>query len=154
MGKSKKNQLTKHTSTEQSKSSFGRILTNRNFASDKPQGIQLASDSRTTARFKLSIEHVLENNYQFKDMRVEDIKNFSKFITSTVGRGLTITQVESSLLRTDGPHGAKNIEQVDGEKKEMYHFGQDRTKFRVHGYYNDEDYFVIHRIDPQHKKFK
>lgn len=121
-------------------------LTNQNVA--HRQITPLTSDKRSSVKFKLAIDHTLENGYTFKKLKSAGLKHFSEFLVSTVGKGLTITEVESLYLRTKGPHGAKNLETANHAKREMLHFG--KSQFRLHGYY-ENDYFVVHRIDPEHK---
>jgi len=127
----------------------GTILTNVLQKRPQPKGMQLTTDMRSTAKFKLSIEHMLANNYQFKNMKQDGLKSFSGFLMSTVCKDLSITEVEKLYLRTKGKPGTTEI--VNGKEREVYHFGRDRSTFRIFGYYNDDSYFVIYRIDPKHK---
>jgi len=97
------------------------------------------------------IDHVLDNNYQFKNLKQSDIKSFSNFIKETVGKNLTITEVANLFLRTE--HMTKqDQEEYDGHQ--LIHFGKDRNPFRIFGYYDDNDYFCIHRIDAKHNVHK
>lgn len=124
-------------------------LTSWNNAQAKPA--PLTSDRRSSVKFKLVIDHTLDNEYTFKKMKPDGLKDFSSFLTHTIGRGLTITEVEDLYLRTDGPKGAGNTEKINSISRTTYHFGNGgHNKFRIHGYY-ENDYFVVHRIDPKHK---
>lgn len=98
--------------------------------------------------FKLAISEQLENKYCFKDLRPEDIKTFHNFLDETVGKGLTITEVDSMFLRTRG--GVK--QEING--RDVVHYGKNRQAFRIFGYYNQDGYFTITRIDPKHKTNK
>ncbi|QGG59532.1 MAG6450 family protein [Loigolactobacillus bifermentans] len=136
MTKRKDKQLTGKTKTNSSKSS--KLLTDL--------------DNRTV-QFKLAISEKLDNGYMFKDLKPDECRTFFKFINETVNKGLTITDVAKLFVRTTGPHGAKNLEVFNETERKMFHLGKDRTKFRIHGYYNEDNYFVICRIDPKHKFF-
>jgi hypothetical protein len=103
-------------------------------------------------KFKIALTGNLFNNYEFKDLKPEAVKVFHKFIDETVGKGLTITNAESKLLRTKGKPSFEEL--VNGKKRDIIHFGQGKTAFRIFGYYNDDGYFVICRIDPNHKFHK
>ena len=99
-------------------------------------------------RFKVSIEDSLENKYCFKNLTPQGIKNFHKFVEETVGKGLSISKVDELFLRNK-----KNIKEsmtVNGVEREVYHYGKDKKAFRVFGHYN-KGYFVLTRIDPNHK---
>ncbi|HEL0808108.1 TPA: hypothetical protein TVK02_000377 [Streptococcus equi subsp. zooepidemicus] len=98
--------------------------------------------------FQISICNQLDNNFCFKDLKVSDLKLFHKFIDETVGKNLSISEVDSLFLRTKGPVKQHR----DG--RDIVHYGKDRTPFRVHGYFNSDGYFNITRIDPRHKTHK
>lgn len=100
--------------------------------------------------FKISIEMCLDNNFSFKDLNKEALKSFDKFVKLTVGKKLTISDVDNEYRRTRGP---KDTITVDGIDYERIHFGKDRNPFRIFGYYNS-GYFVLTRIDPKHKTHK
>ncbi|WP_434520380.1 MAG6450 family protein [Pediococcus sp. M21F004] len=119
--------------------------------SAKAKAMPLTSDKRSSVKFKLVIDHTLENGYTFKKLSPAGLKNFSKFLIDTVGKGLSITETEKLYLRTDGPNGAKNEEKINSVLRTTYHFGNGgHNEFRIHGYY-ENDCFVVHRIDPKHK---
>ncbi len=95
--------------------------------------------------FKIAICEQLDNNFCFKHLKSGDLKAFHSFIDETVGKQLTISEVDKLFLRTRG----SVKQEVNG--KEVIHYGKDRKPFRVFGYYNSDSYFVITRIDPKHK---
>lgn len=95
--------------------------------------------------FKIAICEQLDNNFCFKHLKSGDLRAFHSFIDETVGRQLTISEVDKLFLRTRG----SVKQEVNG--KEVIHYGKDRKPFRVFGYYNSDSYFVITRIDPKHK---
>lgn len=118
-----------------SKEAAGRKLTNRK---DK--------------KFKFAITGSLDNGFCFKKLKQNEITEFHKFIENILSKQLTITEVDELFLRTKGEVISK--EDVFGKKRDIQHYGKNNTKFRIHGYFNNEDYFVIYQIDPKHKKHK
>ncbi|WP_225048549.1 MAG6450 family protein [Lacticaseibacillus kribbianus] len=127
------------------------LLTNRTHHVGDVRGDKLARDSRTTRQFILTIDHQLERHYQFKNLKTQEIQEFSRFVAETVGKALTITQVDARFLRTKGPRGVGASETIDGARVTMVHYGRDRSPFRLFGYYDAAGYFVIHRLDPRHQ---
>lgn len=121
-------------------------LTNNN--KGNYNGSQLTT--RNQIPFKISIEHSLENGFCFKDLKQSNIKEFHTFIEETVGKNLSITQVEKLYKRTRGP---KDTIRINGTDYELVHLGKDRKAFRVFGYFN-RDMFVLSKIDPKHKTHK
>lgn len=107
----------------------------------------LTADPDRSVMFKIAIDHKLDRRYSFKKLGSSGLKQFSNFLTETVGKELTITKVDNLFLRNRGP---KAIERVKDQEREIVHYGKDRKAFRVFGYY-ENDYFVIHRIDPKHQ---
>lgn len=143
----KHKKLTVDRSTKQN---FNPILTDKT-NTDSDQNVHaLTSDNRTSVRFKLAITDVLQNPYTFGEMKGREVKEFSVSLKKTVGRNMTISEVEHSFLRMAGPSGAKNIEKINGEEQTTFHFDNGKRDFRVHGYYNEDGYFCIIRIDPHH----
>lgn len=130
----------------------GQLLVDVRDTKHETSGSKLTSDNRSRVEFKLAIQHTLANRYQFKNLRSADIKMFSNFLKETVGKGLTITEVEKLFLRTKS--NPRELELINGEEHEVCHFGKNRNSFRIHGYYNDDGYFVIYRIDPKHEYHK
>lgn len=94
----------------------------------------------------------MDNKYSFAKLKPEAIKMLDKFIADTVGREMTISQVESEFLRKKGKVSEKEV--IAGVERDVFHLGKDRNKFRIFGYYNEDGYFVIHRIDPKHRYHK
>ncbi|MFB9769787.1 MAG6450 family protein [Lactiplantibacillus modestisalitolerans] len=124
------------------------VLTNKNIANTSSNKVLT---SKSTVMFKIALTDALISPYTFKKAKTEGAKGFGEFISKTVGRHLTITEVEKLFLRTDGPHGAKNKEVIGGVEREVFHFDNGSRQFRVHGYYNEQNYFCLCRIDPNHK---
>lgn len=121
-------------------------LTNQNRG--KSKGTMLTT---AKVKFRIAIEDRIKRGFNFKDMAKNHNREFQRFIDDTVGKGLTITQVDQMFKRNRGP--VKRIE-IEGETREEVHYGKDRNAFRVFGYYNNEGYFVLSKIDPKHKTHK
>lgn len=127
---------------------MSRVLTNnKNIES---QGVQLTRNQ--TKKFKIGICGKLQNNFTFKGLNASSIKSFHNFINCTVGEGLSITEVEKLYLRKRGR--VVREETVNGCKREVIHLGKDMKSFRIFGYYNEDGYFNITKIDPKHKAHK
>lgn len=116
-----------------------------NNVSKEKNGTKLSKDE---LRFKIAITGNLFNDYDFKKLKKESNKTFHTFLDETVGKQLSITSVESLFLKTKGKPSFKEV--VNGKDRDVFHFGKKNTKFRIFGYYNDDGYFVICRIDPNH----
>lgn len=123
-------------------------LTARN--EGKSTGSQLTRKAQFP--FKVAIDYSLDNKFCFKDLKPLGIKSFHNFIESTVGEGLTISEVDDLYLRKKGKPTDKT--KVHGEVRDVMHYGKDRKKFRVFGYYNQSGYFVLSRIDQNHDTHK
>lgn len=96
--------------------------------------------------FRISIENKLDNGFCFKGLNAASSKKFNDFINKTVGIGLTVSDVEKKYKRkSDGA-----TVEIDGVKYEEIHFGQNKSPFRIFGYYKDS-YFVLKKIDPKHR---
>jgi hypothetical protein len=106
--------------------------------------------NRKDKKFKFAITGSLDNGFCFKKLKQNEIAEFHKFIDNILSKQLTITEVDKIFLRTKGEIISK--EDVFGKKRDIQHYGKDNTKFRIHGYFNNDDYFVIYQIDPKHKK--
>ena len=114
--------------------------------SDKKQRLD-----KPNTKFKMVFETQLANGYELKDMTIPHIKEFHRFVAETVYKKLTISQVDDLFLRTEGMGTApKEIQ----DQKELVHYGKDRNPFRLFGYYNQDGYFVICRIDGSHTVHK
>ena len=118
-----------------------------------PQSDKLLKSTlqREEVLFKIAFSERLDNNYEVKDMRFADITEFHKFLSDTVYKGLTISEVDKLFLRKQGLGDAPAIVS-DG--KELLHYGKDMNPFRLFGYYNKDGYFVVCRIDGRHKTHK
>ncbi|MBU5668498.1 hypothetical protein KQI68_01455 [Peptoniphilus sp. MSJ-1] len=125
-----------------------RRLTNKNKTDKK--GTQLTN--RKTKPFRIAICGSLENKFDFKELDNRAIKQFHKFIEETIGKNLTITEVDKQYLRTKGT--IKEEKFVHGEKRDIMHYGKDEKPFRIFGYYNTDSYFTITRLDSKHKTHK
>lgn len=119
--------------------------------SNKPNQKGIKLTQRRKIPFKISIEESLDNKYCFKKLKGNSIQEFHRFIEATVGKGLSITEVENMYLRTRGK--VKETIKVNGIERDVIHFGKNRNPFRIFGYYN-QDYFVLNKIDPTHKVHK
>lgn len=126
---------------------MGSKLTNSNTA--KTKGSTLSR--RTNKEFQIVIKKQLDNRYCFKDLKENNLKEFHKFLDETVEKDLTISEVESLFLRNKG---GKEFISIGDEEFQLVHFGKNRTKFRVFGYYDIDTNFVLTRIDPNHKTHK
>lgn len=104
------------------------------------KGQLLAEGKNSKAEFKMSLERTLEKKFCFDKLQQKDIKTFNSFIERTVGKDFQ--EVNKRFLRKPD----KN-DKIDGNS--VYHYEVSK-KFRIHGYLN-EGYFVICRVDPNHK---
>lgn len=108
-------------------------------------------DTRKSIKFKVAITDKLDNNYCFKTLNSNHIKSFHRFLNDTVNKGLSISQVDDLYKRKKGP---KEEIKIKGSKFELIHLGKDLKSFRIFGYYNPDNYFVVTKIDPKHKTHK
>ena len=81
-------------------------------------------------------------------MMQEHLKEFHRFLSDTVYKGLTISEVDKLYLRKAG---LSNVPVIMSQGRELLHYGKARNPFRIFGYYNSDGYFVICRIDGSHK---
>lgn len=123
-------------------------------SSNKPLNTQKGSilTDRRSAYFKICLETRLDSKYNFSKMNQSGLKELDNFICETVDKNLTITEVENLFLRTKSNPFEKEI--IDGKEQKIIHFGKDRKAFRIFGFYNEDDEFVIYQLDPKHKKHK
>ncbi len=100
--------------------------------------------------FIIAITSELEKQYNFACINKHNgYKEFQKFLDDTVGKNLTISEVDKRFLRTKGK---KEYYQKGNINTTLHHYGKDRTAFRIFGYYNTENnYFVLTKIDCCHK---
>lgn len=105
--------------------------------------------ARYDLKFIIAFADKLDKGYEVKDLSERGCKEFQSFLSDTVYKGLTISQVESLYRRRDD----NNLnDEEDG--KAIIHFGKDRKPFRIFGYYNSDGYFIITRLDQNHKTHK
>ena len=102
-------------------------------------------------KFRVVFEVKLDNGYELKDMKEKHIQDFHRFLSDTVYKGLTISQVDNLFLRKQGLSNALSIM---SNGKELLHYGKASNSFRIFGYYNSDGYFVVCRIDGLHKVHK
>ena len=98
--------------------------------------------------FRMSFETPLKKGFEVKDMNTNHVKELHNFLKETVYKGLTISQVDQLFLRKRGLSDAPKVFHND---EALLHYGKDQKQFRIFGYYNDKGYFVICRIDGDHK---
>ncbi|MDN6147175.1 MAG: hypothetical protein L0L95_14150 [Staphylococcus equorum] len=126
-------------------------LTNQNQTSKKSNGTIL---DRTSKPFRLCIQECLDNNFSFKKMKKDSLKKLDQFIENTTDKHLSITEVDELFLRTKGPGKQSREVTIKGIERQVFHYGKDRDPFRIFGYFNEDGYFVVYRIDPNHKTDK
>lgn len=119
-----------------------KLLNNKNDS----KGVKLPS--LKDKPFKIAFEEKLSSGYEIKDMSKEHLKSLHTFISETIYRKLTISDVDKLFLRKEGLSNAPTIKYG---AHELSHYGKDRNPFRLFGYYNDDGYFVVIRIDGEHK---
>ena len=112
----------------------------------KTKGTRLSKDE---VKFKIVFEVKLDNGFEIKDMKQQHTQDFHKFLSDTIYKNLTISQVETLFLRKQGDAPA-----VKSHNEELLHFGKSSKPFRIFGYYNSDGYFVICRIDGAHETNK
>lgn len=101
-------------------------------------------------QFKLAFGTELDNNYCFYTKKPKDLTNeLHKFLKETVYKGLTITEVDSLFLRTKG-----KIKEKLNDKVDLIHYGKNRSKFRIHGFYDRQGYFNVVKLDIDHRVHK
>jgi len=92
--------------------------------------------------FKLCFQRPLDSRYNFKKMKQSGLKDLHEFMENTIGKGLSISDVDKLYLRKRGLAAGEEI-----------HYGKDRHHFRVHGMYQ-EAHFVVSKIDCNHQENK
>ena len=124
---------------------MSRKFTDKN--APKPQRV-LVSERQP---FRIAFEVKLDNGFELKDMTLKHLTEFHRFLADTVYKGLTIAEVDKLFLRKEG---LSNAPSVTSHGRELLHYGKASNPFRIFGYYNDELYFVICRIDGSHQTHK
>lgn len=127
---------------------MGRKLTDKT-APDKLQAKRLI---KAEVVFKVALEDNIDKKYCFSKLKENHIKTFQRFLDQTVYKQLTISETDNLFLRTKG--NKKCMQKIGGIEREVVHYGKDRNPFRVHGYFNNDGYFVIYKIDPGHNVHK
>ncbi len=93
--------------------------------------------------FSLALKYPLENNYNFKKLKSEHLREFQSFLDKV--SSMTFSQVDNLYLR--------NPDLTDKfQGKQVQHYEVSNC-FRIHGVIEDS-HLVIIRIDPRHKKHK
>ena len=90
--------------------------------------------------FELNFKYPLEKGYTFKEMTMQNVKEFQGFLDK-VSR-MTVWQVDRLYARKPDSNDSYNGKQV-------YHYGI-TDAFRIHVVLEDGYYKVI-RLDPNHK---
>lgn len=123
----------------------GKKLTNQTYVENKTSKLT----NIKSKNFKIAISEPLDNNFCFKSLKKpENIRKFQAFIDETIGKKLTISEVDKMYLRTKG----EIKQEING--REVVHYGKDRNPFRIFGYYNNDGYLIVTRIDPTHATHK
>lgn len=107
---------------------------------------------RRTATFKIALEDYMHGNFNFGKMDSSGRKDLQAFLDKTVYKQLNISTVDRLYLRMKGTIREKAV--INGINRDIVHYGFNRSTFRLHGYFNELDYFVIYKIDPKHKVHK
>ena len=127
---------------------MGRKLTDKT-THDEPPAVRL---TKPKVSFKIALESKIDKGYCFSKLKEKHLKDFQNFLDQTVYKNLTISEVDKLFLRTKGK--VKSVQKICGVKRDVVHYGKDKKPFRIHGYYNDDGYFVIYKIDPSHSVHK
>lgn len=107
--------------------------------------------AKSGVKFKILLNKQLENNFGFDKLHCSNgNKEFHNFLNNTIDKGLSISEVDKLFRRTKGKSESIIIQ---GQEKELIHYGKDRKAFRIFGYY-DNEYFVLTKIDTNHKTHK
>lgn len=105
-------------------------------------------DTRT-AVFKIALEDYMHGSFNFSKMDSSGRKDLQTFLDKTVYKQLSISTVDELYLRMKGT--VREKAEINGIYRDIVHYGFDRSLFRLHGYFNELNYFVIYKIDPKHK---
>ena len=104
---------------------------------------------RRTAAFKIALEDYMHGSFNFGKMDSSGRKDLQTFLDKTVYKQLSISTVDRLYLRMKGT--VREKAEINGISRDIVHYGFDRSLFRLHGYFNELNYFVIYKIDPKHK---
>lgn len=104
-------------------------------------------------KFKIALGTELDNRFCFKSKKPGKITDgLHKFLLNTVYKDLSITQVDQLYLRTKGP--VKEKMKTSNSQLEILHYGFNNSQFRIFGFYDNNGYFNITKIDIDHKTHK
>ncbi|MCE6115499.1 MAG6450 family protein [Mycoplasmopsis agalactiae] len=104
--------------------------------------------------FRFAIVHKLDNGFDFKSLNAAELGKFHNFINEIFKRKMTISDVEKNYMRKHAkPLANRRMEAQDIEVNEI-HLGKDNNSFRIFGYLNKDNYFVLTKIDPKHRYHK
>ena len=98
---------------------------------------------KTSVSFELCFKYPLEKGYTFKELTRDNCKEFQNFLNK-VSR-MSVQQVDEKFGRIPDKNDTYNGLQV-------YHYGV-TDKFRIH-VVNEEGYYKVIRLDPNHKMHK
>ncbi len=104
---------------------------------------KLTNKQNREVPFELCFKYPLENGYSFKELTVENIKQFQAFLNKV--SKMTVTQVDQAFSRKPDSMDTYNGMQV-------YHYEITRA-FRIH-VVNESGYYKVIRLDPKHKVHK
>lgn len=110
------------------------------------ESIKLTKSNKT--KLVVSFGLKLENSFNFKKMKKDDLNIFQKFLDDSTE--LSWDEMESRYMRDPDTTDTYVIKNSDFP---VYHFGKSGSAFRLHGILAD-GYFHITRIDPNHKVHK
>lgn len=122
---------------------------------------------RREIKFKIRLADKMLNHFDFEKLSKSNVaKDFQNFLDETIGKDLSITEVDKRFLRTRGgvsettsipiskweKNGVRDRSQpFEDTERKIYHYGKNMNPFRLFGFYED-GYFVIYMIDPAHEK--
>lgn len=92
-----------------------------------------------------------EKGYRFEDCSQEDWHRLGKWLNDWVGKKIQALASYKDGRGTDRKQKSLDPYSDKLKTEQHYSFGGGR---RVHGYYNQQGYFTITKIDPDHKVHK
>ena len=114
----------------------------------KDNSIQNVKLAKSSVKFKILLNKQLENKFGFDKLKCsKGNKDFDNFLNDTLSKGLSISEVDKLFRRT---RGRPESIVVEGQERELIHYGKDMKAFRIFGYY-DNEYFILTKIDTNHK---
>nr|DAX92868.1 MAG TPA: hypothetical protein [Caudoviricetes sp.] len=114
----------------------------------KDNSIRNVKLAKSSVKFKILLNKQLENNFGFDKLHCSNgNREFHNFLNDTLNKGLSISEVDERFRRT---RGKPESIVVEGQERELIHYGKDRKAFRIFGYY-DNEYFILTKIDTNHK---